>query len=337
MEGKLACSTHVLKLGLTSFGLRAVFLLALLSALVSERQTAYAQVDMESPPFTIVLFMCVWKRPLLTDFVLSQYQKLKKPLLQDGVELDIFIAGSDNATTPVLAKKYGASFAVHPNSPLGAKHDMGIQSLRSFYNDAVEKGARLQLPHAVAIVGSDDVINAAFFLRVRDLMQGQFPRQHVVGLRDIHFFDLKSRRLVYTSGYRSFKTPISGTLGCGRVLSWSILEALDWHVWDLERERGLDQSAIRNVLRRVPLVGEVSGAIAGRDSGIVAVDIKSDGFAAGANIWKFEQVVEAVGKNGRLHSFVDCDARETLGDAFGSEFLSRLEKLRVEMTRLESN
>lgn len=295
-----------------------------------------AQVDEESPPFSVVLFMCVWKRPLLTHFVLSHYSKLKKPLLQYGIDLDIFLTGSDNATTSELARKHGASFAIHPNSPLGAKHDKGIQSLRSFYSDKVETGDRLQIPNAVAIVGSDDVINAEFFLQVRDLMHGQVPAQHVVGLRDIHFFDLKSRRLVYTSGYRSFKTPISGTLGCGRVLSWPILDALDWHVWDLERERGLDQSAIRNIMRRMPLVGEVSGAIAGRDSGIVAVDIKSDGFAAGTNIWKFEQVVEAVGRNGRLHSFVDCDARETLNKAFGSKFMSELKKLRTEMTRNES-
>ena len=332
MEGELAHSNAALLLVL-----RILAVSCIASLLVTESYAKSSAGGTHASPFSIVVFMCVWRRPLLTDFVLSQYSASKKRLVKQGVLLDLFLTGSDNATTSALAQKYSASFAIHPNSPLGAKHNKGIQSMRSYYDDRRRRGEQAAVPHAVAIVGSDDVINDKFFLQVRDLMHKRPPAQHVVGLRDIHFFDLKSRRLVYTRGYRSFTTPISGTLGCGRVLSWSILDALDWHVWDSERERGLDQSAIRNVMRRIPLVGEVSGAIAGRETGIVAVDIKSDAFATGANIWKFEQVVEAVGKNGRLHAFVDFDARAALTAAFGGEFMAGLENLRAEMERLESD
>lgn len=286
--------------------------------------------------FVVVVYMCTWKRPLLTDFVLAHYDKLREPLSREGVQLDIFITGSEGNVTEMQARKYKAQYAVHPNSPLGAKHDKGIQSLRDFYRSAEKNGQIPRLPDAVTIVGSDDMINAAFFTRIRDQMSGPPPLRHVVGLKDIYFFDLKSRRLVYTRGYRYYETPISGTLGCGRAFSWSMLEMLHWHLWDVDRERGLDQSAIRNVMMRVPLVGEVSMAIDGREAGIMAVDMKSDGFAAGMNIWRFEQVVEAVGRNGRLHEFEDYDADATLGAAFETQFLTELEELRSQLAHSES-
>lgn len=107
-------------------------------------------------------------------------------------------------------------------------------------------------------------------------------------------------------------------------------------MWDVDRERGLDQSAIRNVMTRVPMVGDVSEAVDGSAQGIVAVDIKSDGYGAGVNIWRFEQVVQAVGAKGRLHEFKDLDARKTLEKAFRREFWARLEGLRAEMAEMES-
>lgn len=308
-----------------------VLVLSMLCAVV-----AAAKKESGAPLFVVVVYMCTWKRPLLTDFVLAHYDALREPLAQENIRLDIFITGSEDDVTEEQARKYGAKYAVHPNSPLGAKHDKGIQSLRDVYINE-ERDVRIdRLPDAVTIVGSDDVINAAFFIQIRRLMSGPPPLHHIVGIKDIHFFDLKSRRLVYTRGYRSYQTPISGTIGCGRAFSWAMLEALNWHLWDVDREHGLDQSAIRNVMARVPLVAEVSTAIDGRDAGIMAVDIKSDGFAAGANIWRFEQVVEAVGRNGRLHEFEDYDANSTLGAAFEANFLTGLEKLRSEMALLES-
>lgn len=298
---------------------------------------APAKGDERAPSlFVVVVYMCTWGRPLLTDFVLAHYDRLREPLAWEGIRLDIFVTGSERDITEAHARKYNASYAIHPNSPLGAKHDKGLQSLRDFYVSRGRDGRIHQLPDAVVIVGSDDVINAAFFSQMRHLMSGPPPIYHIVGLKDIHFFDLKSRRLVYTRGYRFYNTAISGTIGCGRAFSWPMLEAINWHLWDADREHGLDQSAIRNVMTRVPLVGEVSMAIDGRGVGVTAVDIKSDGFAAGANIWRFEQVVEAVGKNGRLHEFEDYDANSTLGAAFEPNFLTGLENLRSQMVHLES-
>ncbi|PXF47524.1 hypothetical protein BWQ96_02668 [Gracilariopsis chorda] len=283
----------------------------------------------------IVVFICVWKRPLLTDFVLRHFTSLRHELRQHQIQLDLYLTGSEQSQTSAFASKYNAGFSIFPNSPLGAKHDKGIQSLRDYYrNKSLETGD--PLPDAVSIFGSDDVVNAAFFLRVRHLMQ-QTPRMHVVGLRDIYFQNLKTKRLVYTKGYKSFQVPISGTLGCGRVYSWPILDDLDWHLWDTDRERGLDQSAVRNVMNRIPLIYDISEAIPGLQHGIVAVDLKSDSYSAGTNIWKFEEVIQAVGKSGRLHDFEDKDASVVFSDAFGDQFLGSLEKLRTQMEHFQTD
>lgn len=288
-------------------------------------------------PFSMVVYLCVWQRPLLTEFVLSHFDGLKKPLMEEGIELELFITGSNNTTTHTLSTKFSAAYAVHPNSPLGAKHDKGIQSMRKHFEREVDEARRSHLPDAVSIFGSDDIVNMQFFVKARDLMSiSSAPRFHVIGLRDLYFQDLKSKQLVYTRGYRSFETPMSGTVGCGRAFSWTLLGVLEWHLWDVDRERGLDQSAIRNVMKRVPLIGEVSSAIFGREYGIVAMDIKSDAYATGTNIWKFEEVVEAVGRNGRFYDFVKEDRDDIMAKAFGAYVTSKLDTLRITMVQSDS-
>lgn len=291
------------------------------------------------PVFSIVLYICIWKRPLLTDFVLSHYNGLKQSLAGDDILLNLFIVGSDNISTVTTANRFSASFAVHPNKPLGAKHNMGIQSLHSHFMGKYEKQNReSSVPDAVAVFGSDDIVNRAFFTSVRDLMVPKSGgRHHMVGLRDIFFYDLKNEQLVYTKGYRSFQSEVSGTLGCGRVYSWSLLEALDWEVWDSERNHGLDQSATRNVLKKVAMIEEVSVGVVGRERGIVAVDMKSDGYSSGTNIWRFQEVIEAVGRNGRFHDFEHEDGEVVLREAFGGSIIDELSVLRGKMVESETD
>lgn len=307
MEGKLA---------------RCIFLSIVLLLL------SVAQAAGTPNPFRVVVFMCVWKRPKLTHFVLQHYNAMKPELLSDhNIALDVFITGSDNATTPHTAVQFGTGYAVHPNRPVGSKHNWGLQSLRGHYERSPD-----DLPDAVAIMGSDDIINAAFFVKTKELMTRAVNNMHIVGLRDIYFFDLHSLRLMYTAGYREFVTPVSGTVGCGRVFSWAMLETLDWELWDWARDRSLDQSSIRRILKLVPQISEVSAAISGVEHGIAAVDVKTDAFEEGANIWGFDQIVKAVGKNGPLHEFQEKDAATIMDGAFGRNFLKdQVGKLRSSM------
>lgn len=297
--------------------------LVLLLLLLTLTTTASAE-----RPFSVVLFMCVWQRPLLTDFILGHYARMRGALSRRGIELTLFVAGSDNSTTPALASRHGARFVVVPNRPVGAKHNNGLRAIRTQLGP---KGA-----DAVAIVGSDDLINMQFFERVRELMQSGPDRMHAVGLRDIYFFDLATDRMMYTEGYKQLRTPVSGTVGCGRVFSWPLLDTLNWELWDWDRDRSLDQSAIRRVLSVVPQIADISAAFSGLDDGIIAIDIKSDGFEQGRNIWRFDEVLKGGAKDGPFHEFRDRHAEKTIDSLFGFGFYERrIVLLRERMKRNE--
>ncbi len=286
----------------TSMERKLVFLAILLLLLVS---AVHAQ------EFSVVLYMCVWKRPLLTAFVLRHYTDMRNELKRDGIHLHVFIAGSDAAQTKAQANTYNADYIVVPNRPLGTKHNRGLQAIRDRYHGSTP-------PDAVVVSGSDDVLNAQFFRVIRGKMSGPFP-QHIVGLADVHFFDLNSTRLVHTAGYRVSRTPLAATVGCGRAFSWFMLETLKWELWDWDRDRSLDASSMRRILRAVPQIAEISTAVNGLQEGVIAVDVKTDAFEKGANIWRFDQII-AGAKSGPLHEFVDRDARFTLNQALGESF-----------------
>lgn len=260
---------------------------------------------------SIVVFMCVWKREQLTKFVLAHYDSLKGPLARGGIELDIFITGSEDASTAEMAASVGAGYAVHANSPLGAKHGRGLRSLREYYEGNVRD--------AVMVVGSDDILNEAYFWKVKELMGSKVKKKHVVGIQDIYFYELKSGRMVYSKGY-SVGGGFSGTMGCGRVFSWAVLDTLKWQLWDEKLERGLDQSASRQVIREIAMIEAVSGVIDGRESGAMAVDVKSE-----TNVWKFERVVDA------LQGSKVVEGRRAMGAGFGEEMVEKLAVLQWAM------
>lgn len=286
--------------------------------------------------YTIVIFMCIWKRPLVTQFVLNHFASLNETLLASGISVELFLVGSDTNATKLLADAVGAAYAIHPNNPVGRKHQLGLESLRAHYSTQVNTGKRKHLPHAITIFGSDDVVPARYFFLVRQ----HFGTRsfHVLGLRDVWFHDLSSRRLAYTPGYRSFESPLAGTVGCGRAFSWPFLDSVHWRLWDVDRDRGLDQSVVRNLFRANIFMPEISIAIIGRDVGVYAVDIKTDAYQnAGANVWAFDSVISAAGNSGRLLPFSEEIADVSFRTAFGKDFSARLNKLRQDMEQADAD
>lgn len=300
------------------------------------------------PPFIFVVFLCIWKRPLLTHFVVDHFVHLAHSAARDHIRIDLFLVGSDEAETSSLAMSARAevtipatspyftriAYVIHPNRPVGAKHQLGLESLRAHYLSRTGPGVKL--PDAVAVFGSDDVVTGSFFTHARNALAGG-GMTHVFGLRDVWFYQLQSRQLIYTAGYTSSRTPLANTVGCGRVLSWALLDAIRWRVWDKQRDRGLDQSAVRHVMNRFAFVPEVSIDVEGRPLGILAVDVKTDAFAKqGTNVWHFDSIVKAAADGkGRLQRYMNESADETFRKAFGTRFWERLDLLRSRMMRAE--
>lgn len=128
---------------------------------------------------------------------------------------------------------------------------------------------------------------------------------HVVGLRDIYFYDIATDQLAYTAGYTDSKTALASTIGLGRTFSRGVLEIMSWSIWEADRNRGLDQSAVRTLLTRIPTLDIVVSALDGRALGILAVDLKSHAIPNhGTNLWSFQSIMDSANhSNSRLRPF----------------------------------
>ncbi|KAA8497095.1 hypothetical protein FVE85_0824 [Porphyridium purpureum] len=305
-------------------------------------------LNASSRPFRVVLSTCLWQRAELSEFVLSHYRNMSLELAarQDPIQLDMVVAGSEEEARRV-AQNYGAFYVDVQNEPLGRKHNAALAL------------AREQAPDldALVVVGSDDVVNANYFVMLRDAFTGASfalqsplplmepvpqtiqPRHHVLGLLDIYFLELKSGRLVYSAGYKTFENPIFGSMGLGRAYSGALLRLLDWTLWDDDLNSRLDRSAATNLITRAPLPAENALVYLGKHHDVVAVDIKTAAFASsglGNNIWSFDILLEASSKSGRLHAFEDIDDVPSFFQThFSGTFWTALLLLRNELIEKE--
>lgn len=209
----------------------------------------------------LTLLTCAWGRPALTERVLDYYTRLRIP----GVRLTgVCVVSPEDPDPPAVPEWWRTVEA--PNSPLGSKFNAGTA--------AIER----ERPDAVVILGSDDLLNARYFERVAEHLHAGAD---FISLRDAHFYDLAAGRLYRASPARP---------GAGRCLSASLIERLDWRLWQDSREERLDSSMSRR-LRSVPLAAY--RRVEMRDADAVLLDVKTE-----SNMW----TVASFGKGKlRLH------------------------------------
>ena len=73
------------------------------------------QSQLVNKEFHLGVFTTMWKRPLLTDFVLAHWHSLKLELEPEGLILDLFVTGSEGNVSRSLAEKHGWGYTDHPN------------------------------------------------------------------------------------------------------------------------------------------------------------------------------------------------------------------------------
>lgn len=121
------------------------------------------------------------------------------------------------------------TYAVEKNSPLTLKWQKGLGYMKGFNLDAL------------CIFGSDDVASAAFWQGAIDKMDGATSP---VGVRSCWMLDRLSGKMGrFTMG--SPERPV----GCGRFYPRSVLDAINWILWDVELERGIDGAAEERLAR----------------------------------------------------------------------------------------
>ena len=176
---------------------------------------------------TIVILTCIWKRPKLTRIVLSHYRALKKEL-KDVMNLELVAVGSEGEKSQNICEENEFNYFEYKNQPMSEKWNFGLQMTKKIN------------PDAVVIVGSDDLIDTNL-LKFYDqkLKQGYM----MVGIKDFYIYDSEKRKLAYWRGYGELNDAhrMNETIGLARCLSRTLLDKLDFNIWnDLNISRNLD-------------------------------------------------------------------------------------------------
>ncbi len=230
----------------------------------------------------IVLLTCVWKRHALTEIILDYYTQIKETIFED-IDLVLIAVGSEGEISRNLCEKHGFIYYEHPNAPLSAKWQFGLDATRRYD------------PDGVVIIGSDDLVTPNIFYRYAGHLQEGLL---CAGLTDTYFFDLlKPEHSIHWLGYGGMQKDngmphrLNESLGMARLYSRTLLDLINFKLWDgIEINSGLDGRARKAVedLGMLPVLYDQRvkikhpsqsfyiGQIAQRmtDLEVVAVDIK---------------------------------------------------------------
>lgn len=127
----------------------------------------------------------------------------------------------------------GAEYMHYPNDLLGAKWQAGVSYAYARH-----------YPDALMILGSDDWVTSDWpFVCYREIRNGA----DLVGrnLRHILCFD-KGQLDLYARKYTNRRQ--MEPIGTGRIYGRRILDALNWHVFDVERKSSLDGGSYKRML-----------------------------------------------------------------------------------------
>lgn len=142
------------------------------------------------------------------------------------------------------------AMAKYQNNPLSYKWNMAIRTLQQIDFDAV------------ILLGSDDYIDEAFL----EYVERTIPNFDMIGFKDIYFQHNKG--LYYWSGYTNNRR--GEPAGAGKVYSRKFLECINWNLFDVARDRGLDKISWIRVKQAKANIHITSL----KQNGLLLVDIK---------------------------------------------------------------
>ena len=248
----------------------------------------------------LVILTCVWKRPRLTEIVLSYYSRLREEM-KDFLDLELVAVGSEGKRSKDICEACGFHYHEHENQPMSEKWQYGLKMTQELD------------PDAVIIMGSDDLITREILeFYVEKIKQGHL----LVGIKDFYIYESNLRKLAYWRGYGKLNDAhrMDETIGLGRCLTRPLLDKIDFQIWGgLNLNRNLD-GAMTNRLKEIgifpvaeedALIVDVDGKLlhAGHigykleDTKGLAIDIKTK-----TNVTNFERYVD---RDPESVSFID--------------------------------
>jgi len=168
----------------------------------------YEQINIRK----IALITGMWRRPELTNKIFSYYNNLKKEL-SPGIELINIVAGSEGNISRNIAEKNNWVYVECKNTPLNLKFNLALQKAKEFN------------PDYVVVAGSDNIISKGIFTNVYAKTNAE-----ILGFLDAYIYSEELQQLLLWNGYTCERE--GECVGGGRTYSRSVLEKLNWEIWD---------------------------------------------------------------------------------------------------------
>lgn len=122
-----------------------------------------------------------------------------------------------------IFEQYGVETYLFPNNPVGKKHNFGLDKL---------KGRCSHVFH----IGSDDIVDNNY---VVNLLKGS--DKDITWGQGLVFYSVKFKTARY------WEEPFRTIAGPGKLISAKLLNKANWHIWDDDIDKGLDNSAFQTL------------------------------------------------------------------------------------------
>lgn len=198
----------------------------------------------------ILIYLAAWKRPEITELCFKGIERLKK---HPDFDFEVLVVISEEEMI-TLCVKYGYTYCMYENLPLGKKKNYGLSIAKMMQWDYLLE------------IGSDDLI-------LNELLDDY---KEMISKGD-EFFGIADSAYINSRTGECRRVKDKSTYGAGRMIKREAFSKVKWAPWTDRFNQGLDNNSIFNFQR----AGVKYKRVAPREYPLV-IDVKSD-----ENIWKF--------------------------------------------------
>ena len=218
---------------------------------------------------TICFFTCTYKREHISVIFKNKLIELQSQF--EDYDFINLVVDSEWSNSSVFQKDDRFIYTNFDNSPLSDKWNFGLEQIKNLFFDYL------------ILIGSDDIISPDVFRIYLQKIEENFE---FIGIEDLFMYDLESKSMYYWPGYNNERR--GETTGLGRCLSKSVVEKMNYELWNNGLERNLDGSMMSK-LKNSNLI-QRSFTFKCKDIGY-CVDIKSDQNLTNINRFKNLEII----------------------------------------------
>ncbi len=195
---------------------------------------------------SILAVVPVWQRPRVAR---ACFESLQRVCVEGECIASLACVSPGDTQVPASSMWFWTE-----NNPLGQKHNALLRYARDVPWDYIW------------VLNSDSIVTPGILDLYRPLMEQGAER---IGLKDLWLYDTQGKQLYYFGGYTEGR---SDSLGTGRMIHRSVVEACGWELWDNQLNRGLDHISTM----RMDAVGTRETLISQHGTGEYLLELRTD-------------------------------------------------------------